>query len=488
MVVIWSAEAVTSQWVRSEANRAREDGKLVQLSIDGTRLPMPFDQVQCADLTGWSGQSDVPGWRKVLASLADLLGSPAQPTPVVVPPPALPTKPSIVVMPFANLSGDSEQDYFADGMLVEIVEALSRCRSIFVIASGSSLSFKGQGVTAKDAARHLGVRYVLEGSVRRAGDRVRIGVQLIDAVEGSPIWTHRFEDTLEDVFDLQDKVALAVAGRIEPTLEQAEIVRAISRPTDNMGSHDLYLRAWPAFRTYGREGTFQALDLLNKAIAVDPAHGPAMALAASCHRTIIARGWSGDLEDHRRQGSVLAHRAIKAAPEDAAVLASVANDLTILERDLSVALPLAERAIALNPGSASVWFNCCAVKLMAGDHRDARNCILTAMRLDPASPTRLAHLLLLGLAQFFDRNFDEAIVLAKERNRHSASPGGYAILVASHSHLGQIQEAQAALALYATLSQTSLRTFAEIILDPVQRQLMLDGLALAEAGGPPTAG
>ena len=288
MVVIWSAEAVKSEWVQSEADRARADRKLVQLSLDGAALPMPFDRIQCADLSGWTGDPDAPGWRKVVASLGDLMGAPSAPA-VEAPALALPSKPSIAVMPFANLSADPEQEYFADGMLVEIVEALSRCRSIFVIASGSSLSFKGKGVGAQDAARALGVRYILEGNVRRAGNRVRIGVQLIDAVENLPIWTQRFEDTLEDIFDLQDKVALAVAGKIEPTLEAAEIRRASVRPTESLGSYDLYLRALPLHHTYSKEGSLEALTLLNQAIALDPVFGRALAQVAASLRNLVGR-------------------------------------------------------------------------------------------------------------------------------------------------------------------------------------------------------
>lgn len=174
VVVIWSADAVKSQWVRSEADRAREDGKLVQLTLDGARLPMPFDQIQCADLSGWNGDTAAAGWRKVVAGIGDLLVD-AKNEPAILTPP-LPTKPSIAVLPFANLSGDPEQEYFADGMVVEIVASLSRVRSIFVIASGSGLSFKGKGLSPQEAARRLGVRYVLEGSVRKAGNRVRITV------------------------------------------------------------------------------------------------------------------------------------------------------------------------------------------------------------------------------------------------------------------------------------------------------------------------
>ena len=217
-VVIWSADAVQSEWVLSEANRAREDRKLVQVTTDESRLPMPFDTIQCADLARWSGDLATPGWRKVVASVSDLIGGRSV---TAAPPPTLPSKPSIAVLPFADMTGAEGQDYFVDGMVAEITTALSRIRSIFVIASSSALTFKGQGIGAQDAARQLGVRYVLEGSVRRAAGRVRIAVQLIDASDSVQIWTQRFDDTLDDVFALQDKVALAVAGQIEPTLQSA---------------------------------------------------------------------------------------------------------------------------------------------------------------------------------------------------------------------------------------------------------------------------
>ena len=266
-------------------------------------------------------------------------------------------------MPFANLSGDPEQDSFVDGMVVEIVEALSRIRSIFVIGGGSTLSLKGKAVSPQDVGRQFGVRYVLEGSVRKAGNRIRIGVQLTDAADGVQIWTHRFEETLDDVFVLQDKVALAVAGRIEPTVEQVEIRRSSARPTDNVDSYDLYLRAVPLFRIFSKAEILKALDLLNRAIALDPNKGPALALPTSCHRTIVLYGWSDDPDTNRRQGLELASRALQAAGDDAAVLASVANDLAFLKRDTHAAVAIVDRAIALNPRSANVWFNSGFVRL-----------------------------------------------------------------------------------------------------------------------------
>ena len=185
VVVIWSAEAARSEWVRSEADRARNEHKLVQLRIDAAVLPMPFDQIQCADLTSWRGEADAHEWRKVAASVADLVGAVAAGAQPAQYPPPLPAKPSIAVLPFANLSGDPDQDYFADGMVVEIVEALSRVKSVFVIAASSTLSLKGRSIGAQEAARLLGVAYVLDGTVRKAANRVRIGVQLIEAAGGA---------------------------------------------------------------------------------------------------------------------------------------------------------------------------------------------------------------------------------------------------------------------------------------------------------------
>src|SRR5580704_12902896 len=188
VVVLWSTEAVKSQWVQSEADHAREAGKLVQLKLDGAVLPMPFDRIQCIDLTGWAGDVDAPGWRRVCGSIATLAGVAKAATPVAPVVEALPeglVKPSIAVMPFANLSNDPEQDYFVDGVVEEIVSALSRFKSIFVISAGDSLVSEGKAISPQDAARLLGVRYVLEGSVRKSGGRVRIVVHLVDASNGA---------------------------------------------------------------------------------------------------------------------------------------------------------------------------------------------------------------------------------------------------------------------------------------------------------------
>ena len=487
VIVVWSADAVKSQWVRAEAAVALEAATLVQLSIDGAMPPLPFNQIQCAAMPGWDGDEAVPGWRKVVASIAELVGSDA-----AAPAPAaalvLPGKPSIAVMPFTNLSGDPEQEYFTDGMVLEIVEALSRFRSIFVIAIGSSLSFKGKNVGAPDVARQLGVRYVLEGSVRKAGGRVRIGVQLIDAGDSASIWTQRFEDTLEDVFELQDKVALAVAGRIEPAVNSAEFRRVAGRSTDNMGSYDLYLRGNALSISHSREATLAALGLLDRSIALDPDFGPALVRAAHCHRLIHSFGWSDDPAGSRVRCLELARRALQAAGDDAAVVATVAYIRLIVEGDDRAAVALIDRAIALNPGSARVLYWSGRLRLVSGDAELAVEHIEASLRLDPVGPMREVQIFGLGLARFAQARFDEAIALFKDSGLLPNSSFASAFGAACFGQLGRIDEAQAALACFRARAKQPLGDIARTWLHkPAHLKLFLDGIAAAEAKVPADA-
>jgi adenylate cyclase len=229
-------------------------------------------------------------------------------------------------MPFVNLSGDPEQAYFVEGMVEEIVAALSRNRLIFVIASGSTAAFRGQAATPQAIGLALGVRYILEGSVRQAGGRVRIAVKLIDAADGAQIWSERFDDTLEDVFALQDRVALSVAGVIEPTLQDEEFRRVSKRPTDNMGSYDLYLRAMSLFWKFNSAEMSEAYALLQRAIGLDPHCGIAQA-AATCLLITIDFGSSNDPAADRERGLELAHHALKFCGDDARALAHIASAL-----------------------------------------------------------------------------------------------------------------------------------------------------------------
>src|SRR5437870_6311412 len=234
----------------------------------------------------------------------------------------LPDKPSIAVLPFTNMSGDPEQEYFADGMVEEIITALSRIHWLFVIARNSSFTYKGQAVDVKQVGRELGVRYVLEGSVRKAGGRVRITAQLIDALGGAHLWADRFDGSLEDVFDLQDKVASSVAGVIEPALQAAEMRRSAARPTTDLTAYDLYLRALASFFPITKERIFAALGLLEQAIATDRDYGPALSWAALCHVRLVREGWAEEPETSRRKASDLARQALQVAENDPGILAT----------------------------------------------------------------------------------------------------------------------------------------------------------------------
>jgi adenylate cyclase len=481
-LVIWSADAAKSEWVMSEANRAREARKLVQLTVDDAGLPMPFDQIQCADLRDWN--LEAAGWRKVVTSIADLAGGLAPvPTTNALPPPS---KPSIAIMPFANLSGDPEQEYFADGMVAEVTNALSRSKSLFVIASSSALTFKGKAVGAQEAAKQLGVRYVLEGSVRRAGNRIRIAVQLIDANNGVQIWSQRFDDTLQDLFDLQDKVALAVAGVIVPTVKEAEIRRA-ARLTENLTSYDLFLRSWP-FSIVKTAGELQeALNLLDRAIALDPNYGPALSRAAMGYRNRYQFGWSDDPEHDRRHAIDLAHRALAATRDDADVLVGAGSVLGRLGGDPAAAMALVDRALALNPGSSSAWFSSGRLRVNMGDAEIGGQHIETSMRLDPLSSLRAAQLQGLGLARFAQKRFVEALALFQE-SAQLAPEYRYTelLLAACQGQLGHGQAARDALARARAINPgVEVQAFADQSLHiAAQRQLLLDGIAVAESKSP----
>jgi len=231
----------------------------------------------------------------------------------------LPDKPSIAVLPFANMSGDPEQEYFADGMVEEIITALSRIRWLFVIARNSSFTYKGQAVDVKQVGRELGVRYVLEGSVRKGGNRLRITAQLIDAQSGAHLWADRFDGSLEDVFRLQDEVASSVAGVIEPTLEAAETARSANRPTNDLTAYDDYLRAY-AMAQSSKARVPDALRLLEQAIERDPHYGPALAWAAFCYMRACQDGRSEDAVADSRKAIDLAQRALQVAGDDPGTL------------------------------------------------------------------------------------------------------------------------------------------------------------------------
>jgi adenylate cyclase len=391
--------------------------------------------------------------------------------------PALPDKPSIAVLPFANMSGDPEQEYFADGMVEEIITALSRIRWLFVIARNSSFTYKGQAVDVKQVGSQLGVRYVLEGSVRKAAGRVRITAQLIDAINGTHLWADRFDGSLEDIFDLQDKVAVSVAGVIEPALKAAETVRSARRPTYDLTAYDLYLRA-NAMALSSAANFPVALELMEQAIRRDPSYGPALAYAAVCCLRLVMDGWSKDLEADRSKGIDFARRALQAGSDDPEVLANAATVLAYFGEDIGSMMALVDRALAMNPSSARVWYLSAVLRGWAGEADLSIQHAETSLRLSPRARIGWA-LYGIGAAHFLRRRFDEAVTkLLIAIQEDPSNQGAYRILAACYAHMGRIDEAQSAI---ARLRQLTPHVVPSVIptRKPEMRELLLSGLRKA---------
>ena len=393
--------------------------------------------------------------------------------------PSLPDKPSIAVLPFTNMSDDPEQEYFADGMVEEIITALSRIRWLFVIARNSSFTYKGQPVDVKQVGRELGVRYVLEGSVRKASGRVRIAAQLIDATSVAHLWADRFDGSLEDLFDLQDKVASSVAGVIEPTLQEAEIQRSSQRPTSDLTAYDLYLRALPDWGSLEKHRIVRALDLLGQATERDPQYGPALALAAHCHQRLEARGWTDDLKTTRRTSVNLARKALRISPDDPDVLALAAFILGYFGEDIDVALGLIDRCLALNPSSSAGWHWSGVLRLFAGQPDLALEHLETGLRLSPRD-TRIANYLnAFGEAHFFSRRFDEAAAnLLASLERAPGFPVTYRVLASCYAHMGRLDEAREIVRRLRAITPAVVEPGTRYR-NPELRELFLSGLRLA---------
>jgi adenylate cyclase len=355
---------------------------------------------------------------------------------------ALPDKPSIAVLPFQNMSGDPEQEYFADGMVEEIITALSRIHWLFVIARNSTFTYKGQAIDVKRVGRELGVRYVLEGSVRKSSGRVRITAQLIEAEIGVHLWANRFDGSLEDVFTFQDEVATNVAGAIEPTLHSSEIRRATRtrRPTSDLAAYDLCLRAQPLFWSLGKEGVLQALGLLEVAIARDPQYGPAFAWAAIC-RWHLWEFWGDDEESNRRISMEYARRALVLGEDDAATLANAAYALAA-QGDIDTMLGIVDRALALQPSFARGGYISGNLKMWARDYDAAIERVETSLRLSPRARVGTQHFLL-GLAYLCKRQFDRAAQHLKMAvQEHPGAPHITRNLAACYAHMGRLAEAR----------------------------------------------
>jgi len=364
------------------------------------------------------------------------------------PPLPLPDRLSIAVLPFRNLSGDPEQELFVDGVVEDIIAALARHRihSIIAIARDSSFTYKGRTVDIKQVGRELGVRYVLEGSLRRAGGRVRITAQLIEATTATYIWAERFEGTLEDVFELQDQLVISVVGAIRQQIESAEIERTKQTATANLGRHDCYTRGVAGLKEGTRGAIDEALQQFRKAIELDPDFAAAYGLAASCIVWRKLNGWMTDREEEIREGIRLSRIAIELGKNDAVALARGGHALAHFTGDMDFGIALIERARVLDPYLVSAWFLGGFLSALNGDYDRAIAQFSWAMHLSPLDREMYRMQAGMALANLFARRFDEASSWAEKAFRDSPSfLAVICIIAASHALAGRLEEAQGAL-------------------------------------------
>ena len=323
--------------------------------------------------------------------------------------PALPDKPSIAVLPFTNMSGDPEQDYFADGMVDDIITALSHFKALFVIARNSSFTYKGRAVDVKQIGRELGVRYVLEGSVRKAANRVRITGQLVDTSTGAHLWAERFDGGLGDIFDLQDQVTESVVGAIAPAVEKAEIERAKRKPTDSLDAYTLYLRGSDRLYQFAnRQANDEALRMFNSAIELDPDFASAYGRAALSYGYAKGEGWISGTANEIAEVKRLAQRAVELGKDDAMALSASGWALALVVRDLGIGISLVDRALMLNSNLAEAWRCSGWMRIWLGDPKLAIEHFARAMRLSPLDPRVIGMRAGTAHAHFFLGRYDEA--------------------------------------------------------------------------------
>jgi len=385
--------------------------------------------------------------------------------------PPLPDKPSIAVLPFQNMSGDPEQEYFADGMVEEITTALSRFKSLFVIARHSSFTYKGRAVDVKQVGRELGVRYVLEGSVRRVANRVRITGQLVETASGVHLWADRFDGGLDDVFDLQDQVTESVVGAIAPAVEQAEIERAKRKLTDSLDAYATYLRGLASLYQFGnRQANEEALRFFYRAIELDPDFALAYIRATDCYAYAKGSGWIAGTTNEISEVTRLARRAFELGKDDAIALCGSGWVLAYVARDLERGAGLIDRALVLNSNLAEAWYGGGWVKNWLGEPKAAIERFARAMRLSPLDPRAIDMRGGTAHAHFFLGSYDEAASwAAMELEDNPDFQPGLRIAAASNAMAGQPQQAQKAVARLQQLSPTLRVSNFKDVLGPYRR-------------------
>ena len=443
---VWNGRIVSESTITSHINAVRkaigdtgEDQHLVRtVARKGFRF---VGEVKVGEI----GEARLPGASEV----REHTSSESREPPSAL---ALPDKPSITVLPFHNLSGDPEQEYFADGVVEDIIAALSRMRWLFVIARNSSFTYKGRAVDVKDVGRELGVRYVLEGSVRKTGNKVRITGQLIDATTGTHLWAERFEGTLDDIFELQDQMAESVVGAIAPQLERAEIERAKRKPTESLDAYDYYLRGIAKLHSGTRESIEAALPLFCKATELDPEFASAYGMAAWCHFWRKVNGWTTDRRWEIAEGTRLARLAVEIGRDDAVALTRGGHALAHLASDLDGGIALLDRAVLLNPNLAPAWFLGGFLRALHGETDAAIEHLAHAFRLSPLDPELFRMQAGMALAHFFAGRFDAASAWAERAVGNLPSfLAAVCVAAASHALAGRMDKARQAMQRMRTL-------------------------------------
>jgi len=357
----------------------------------------------------------------------------------------LPDKPSIAVLPFANLSGDPEQEYFADGIVEDIITALSNVQSFFVIARNSSFTYKGKAVDMKRVGRELGVRYVLEGSVRKAGNRVRVTAQLIEAASGNHVWADRYDGALDDIFDLQDEITASVVGAIEPQLLRAEVQRVRQKRPESLDTYDYTLRGLAHMNKLNPDDTAEGLRLFLKAIEVDPNYARAYVCASWCYRRHVQlRGMVLSDED-KAEGIRLAQAGLKADSTDPYVLWQAGMTAVLVEGDFDAAILYIDRSLSINSNSARAWLASASVRCCVGDPETVIENADRAIRLSPLDTAMWVAYGALATAHLQLADYEEAAAWARKSVRqHAYNAPAHHVLAACCAHLGRTGEAGAA--------------------------------------------
>ena len=426
---------------------AEAGGVVVQGSVAETvptRLPFEFENL---------GEQSLKGFEQPVRACAaklkpgEALPAPETSEPAGDRPVTAVEKPSIAVLPFTNMSNDPEQDYFADGIVEDIITALSHIKQWRVIARNSSFVYKGQNVDIREIAAKLGVRYVLEGSVRKGGNRMRITGQLIDAEDGSHLWADRYDGDLEDVFDLQDRITESVVGAIEPSLRLAEIERSKRKPPEDVNAYDLYLRALPHLHSMRPAQNHEALKLLHRAVELDPNYAPALAFLAWAYEERLTRNWGAYGEDDTGTAISMARRAIAADRDDALVLVFAGFALIMIARDYDQGMQAVNRALDLNPNIAFVNFIGGAAYIINGEPEKGLECVETAIRVSPGDPDAFFFYTSAALAHLCCGRPAESCEQARHAARiYSGWDTTWRVLASALAQLGRLDEAQEAVA------------------------------------------